>query len=321
MNKFIKLFLKPTLGKLKSKLNRLGYVVRKKDSIEFPKDTENSKKAIKDIKANTDRIKSFDGFKVVDQDREFLYDLVSEVFKNMNISPIIFELGVLRGENARNMYDKISPKEMFLIDAWSKQDLKSFEELNKGRDWVEGIDEQLFVDYFGGSLKDQSTFDNLLNEAKQRFLGINNVHFIRSSTSEAPKKLANSLRENVHLIYVDANHQYETVLDDLIDYLPFLHPHYGLFQLNDCCHSDSGIKQNLGVLEASFKFCRMFDFIPLVVVNRDFTDVILAKRGSLICELIDNTFNNSNIAYVELPSQLYPVASIKNGIRGNLSFV
>ena len=75
-----------------------------------------------------------------------------------------------------------------------------------------------------------------------------------------------------------------------------------------------------GVVEASHKFCRMHDFIPLVVINRDYTDVLLARRGSAICELVETMFNQSSVGYIELPFGLYPSAAVKDGFH-NLSFV
>lgn len=46
------------------------------------------------------------------------------------------EIGVLRGDNAKVMFDTLKPKELYLVDAWSKTDMDSFELLNKHRDWV-----------------------------------------------------------------------------------------------------------------------------------------------------------------------------------------
>lgn len=156
----------------------------------------------------------------------------------------------------------------------------------------------------------------LLSEAKKKFETAKNVQFSRTSTADGASKFDERLKAKAQLIYVDANHQYETVLDDLIDYLPFLDKDYGVYQLNDCCHSEAGIKQNLGVLEASYKFCRMYDFTPLVVVNRDFSDVLLARKGSVICELIGSVFKESSISFVELPFQLYPAAAVKKRMQG-----
>ena len=40
------------------------------------------------------------GLKIIDQDRTFLYRILSAVYKGLGVRPVVIELGVLRGANA-----------------------------------------------------------------------------------------------------------------------------------------------------------------------------------------------------------------------------
>ena len=76
------------------------------------------------------------------------------------------------------------------------------------------------------------------------------------------------------------------------------------------------------MLEASLRFCKIFDFIPLLITNTDFTDVLFAKRGSPIIGLVDTIVSTGDISYVEIPDQLFGSMKIKYGSgKINLSFI
>ncbi|NCX94652.1 MAG: class I SAM-dependent methyltransferase, partial [Gammaproteobacteria bacterium] len=97
-------------------------------------------------------------------------------------------------------------------------------------------------------------------------------------------------------------------------------PEDGVIQMNDCCHSKDGLKQNLGVLEATVKFLKMSEFVPVLTTNTDYTDVLLARRNSKLINVIDTIVNVNDINYVEVPSQLLGALTIKSGRRVNPSF-
>jgi hypothetical protein len=95
----------------------------------------------------------------------------------------------------------------------------------------------------------------------------------------------------------------------------------GVMLLNDCCHSPDGVKQNLGVLEAVTSFLRRKDFSPVALTNTDWSDLILARRDSVMEAAIDDAITNSKIPFVDVPSQLLPSARVVYGAqRKNISF-
>ena len=256
--------------------------------------------------------------KICNTNRDSFYFILDACFRQLKVRPKLIELGVLRGENAELMNSILKPELFLLIDAWSSAAFNEFIRLNQDRDWVEFVN--TFDDYFGGSIADQSTFERLHHVTEQRFEKNSNVKIIRATTSEALIDIERLHPEKkFDLIYVDANHQYENVLDDLINYQPKL-SEIGLFQLNDCCFSEAGVKQNLGVIEAVCRFAKQKNFIPVALTNNDFSDILLAHQHNPMLNMMDSIFQMSNIPYVDIPHQLLGAAKVLDG-SGKISFV
>ena len=252
-----------------------------------------------------------------------VYRLLNQVFEGAGIIPRICELGVLRGRNAMSLYNELSPSHMTLIDSWKTGAIISDYQLaNAHRPWVDKVGE--FSDYYGGSLNEQETFDRLFEEVKEKFKDKSNVEIIRGSTREVFSDIKSKvIGDPWHYIYIDANHAFENVFDDIMFYSELLHFDWGCIQLNDCCFSQEAIKQNIGVLEAATRFCKMRGFAPLLVVNKDFTDVVLARESSPFQKHFNNVIEKSDLSFVNLPSSLFPNLSVlRNGVnKPYLSFI
>lgn len=258
--------------------------------------------------------------KVMEANRTAIYSILARIFGQLGVRPSIAEVGVLSGNNAKILFDAFNPEKMFLIDAWSAEVcFTEYQLINAHRKWVDHPSE--YAAYFGGPVEEQSTFDALLEEARSKFSDKPNVEFLRSNSLDGFNELKNKGIKDFHLIYVDANHHYEKVLDDLMYYSELLHPELGCLQLNDCCHSEAGVKQNLGVLEAANKFCKMKDFVPVLAINRNFTDVLLAPRKSPMVNNISIVVESNDIVFVEVPNELFANMSVKVGKRPNISFM
>lgn len=229
------------------------------------------------------------------------------------------ELGVLRGENALQIHRALSPESLFLIDAWSSEVFIEYDRINSHRSWVTPIEQ--YSNYFGGSVFDQATLELLFEQTCRRFADIPNVQILRTDTRNAMKVLESQevLPRGIDFVYVDANHQYESVFDDLMLYSKIVSRN-GVIQLNDCCHSEAGVRQNLGVLEAVARFVKMSNFVPVAMTNTDFSDLILANRGSQTQQLLHKVIDRAKIIYVEVPEQLLASARVR-GDRGNISFI
>jgi Methyltransferase domain len=258
--------------------------------------------------------------KVIEANRNAIYTVLAHIFDELKVKPLLAEVGVLSGKNAVALYNVFKPEKLYLIDSWSADVcFKDYRLVNKHRSWVD--DPSKYASYFGGPIEEQATFDALFAEAQSKFPDKANVEFLRANSLEGVEQLKEKGQKDLHLIYVDANHQYEKVLDDLMYYRELLHPELGCLQLNDCCHSEAGTRQNLGVLEAANKFCKLADFVPVLAVNRNFTDVLLAPRSSPMVKNINIVVEASDVVYVEVPNELFANLSVKVGKRPNLSFM
>lgn len=258
--------------------------------------------------------------KVIEANRNVIYSILAHIYGELGVKSVLAEVGVLSGNNALALYQALKPEKMFLIDAWSADIcFTDYRQINQHRDWVD--DPSKYTSYFGGPIDEQATFDTLFEEAKSKFSGNENVKFIRENSLEGYAHLKEGGQKDIHLIYVDANHHYEKVLDDLMYYQELLHPELGCFQLNDCCHSEAGARQNLGVLEAANKFCKLKDFVPVLAVNRNFTDVLLAPRNSPMVKNINIVVESSDVVFVEVPNELFANLTVKVGKRPNISFL
>lgn len=256
--------------------------------------------------------------KVLMSNRELIYSVMRGCFDAIGTRPWAAELGVLDGRNAEVIDKVIAPERLFLVDAWSSQAFDDYRRNNQHRPWVNGIDS--FTNYFGGPVSEQATMDRLHAKAVDRFHHKSHATVIKSPTLPARETLGAMLGDRkLDYIYVDASHQYESVLDDLMFYDSLLGLD-GVLQLNDCCHSPAGVRQNLGVLEATLTFTKMADFMPVLVTNTDWTDILLVRRKSGIDQVIDKIVEINDVAYVEVPNQLLGALRIKDGKRANLSF-
>jgi hypothetical protein len=258
--------------------------------------------------------------KVVQLHRNDLYVLLGGAFRSLGIVPKVMELGVLRGENARKMHDALSPSLMVLIDSWSSAVIEAYCPFGELPPWVSPP--ETYDYYYGGSVREQATYDRIYDECALRFKDLPNVRMLRSPTFEAIARIEPETgASQFELVYIDANHQYEYVLRDLMCYQNFV-AEDGCMMLNDCCHSAGGVMQNLGVLEAVTSFLKRSDFRPIAMTNTDWSDLILTRKGSKLGQMIDYVITNSDIAYIDIPDQLLPAAKVIHGQkRINISFV
>lgn len=115
-------------------------------------------------------------------------DMFSYFEKNL----IIAELGVFRGDFSKIIFNKSKPQKLYLVD--------------------------LFSGYFGSGDKDGKNHINLHLEEeyiklKDFFKDDDNVIIIKSSTVDFLNSIEN---DYLDIIYVDADHSYESVKNDLI---------------------------------------------------------------------------------------------------------
>ena len=248
------------------------------------------------------------------------FGILGTIFRSAKISPEVAELGVLRGENALKMHEAMAPRHLVLIDSWNAKLMSDYSPFPELPPWVWPMEK--FDFYFGGSLQDQQTFHRLFEQCSARFAGIPNVTIINADTIKAiPLIKPRSGVEQFDVLYVDSNHQYEYVLRDLLSYDALVKKD-GVILLKNCCHSVDGIKQNIGALEAVCSFVKRTDFVPVAMTHQDWTEVMLARRGSFMEAAVHQLLAHSNVSYVEVPPQLLGAMRVVDCFETkNISFV
>ena len=202
-----------------------------------------------------------------------------------------------------------------LIDAWSSKSLtESYKPFNTNELQIGQIDLKEFGGYFGGNIDTQDTFDTVFKKVSKIFAGKKNVEIIRENTHEAVHKINSDSKFD--LIYIDACHQYEFVLRDLLLYSRYLDQN-SLIILNDYVRNDESDKQNIGVQVATKEFLNRNEGKNLEIICVCKTDVVIGYINSKINKIIRNLISLSDYDSIELPSQLATHANL-NG--GNLSF-
>ncbi len=258
--------------------------------------------------------------KVCEIDRNMMYRVLQHAFRALAIEkPRVIELGVCKGDNAQQLLEHLSPDPLILVDSWNVASLDAYSPFKQLPPWVDPPETYDF--YFGGPTREQTTWDRLHDGCQQRFATYPEVRIIRSFSVEAVPLIKETAGETpFDLIYVDASHQYEYVLRDLMVFQDLVGPN-GCLMLNDCCHSLDGMRQNLDVLEAASSFIKRSDFTPVAITNTDWSDVILVRKGSLLEQALHWTLVNSDVAFVEVPAQLLPAARLVRGDqRVHISF-
>jgi SAM-dependent methyltransferase len=168
-------------------------------------------------------------------------------------------------------------------------------------------------DHFGDdpSTTQEANYQHVVNQFRDE----NRVRIVRDNSFEAITSLPD---KHFDVIYIDANHQYEFVLRDLLEARHKLKPG-GLLLMNDFYEGPGGAEQNLGVLCATTTFVKRFDYFYVAMTHGAYADVALTDDPTsdlvksflhkLMCS--DLTFVGINDAVV--PNIRYKVFEKPNG--------
>lgn len=228
------------------------------------------------------------------------------------------EIGVHRGDFSDFMLRQIPLNNLYLVDKWSSQEIvNNFSPFDDMPFYItDRLDSDLMNSFFDGSPYEQETIEKHYKYTAERFANDPRVKIIRESSFDA---LSHFDSGELDLIYIDANHQYEFILRDLMTWSSKLSPD-GLMILNDCIISPKGVKQNLGVLQAAMTFIRNSDFIPIAIHLRDFADLVLINKNSKYLDLVSSNLQRYDNC-IELPDCLIGQFSLKdNGPASYFSF-
>jgi Methyltransferase domain len=169
---------------------------------------------------------------------------------------ICAEIGVHKGDFSEDILSSIKPVRLHLIDPW---------EFVKGPEYKEA--------WYGGKTSEgQATMDERFQSVKRRFrkeISVGQVVLHRGCSSKVADEFIDGYFD---WIYIDGNHLYEYVKQDLELYYPKVKG--GGYLAGD----DYGVKGwwSNGVQEAADDFVRQRPGLPLEVIGNQF---IIAKKG------------------------------------------
>jgi hypothetical protein len=207
------------------------------------------------------------------------------------------ELGVFKGENAEFIFNTVEPKELHLIDQWKY----NFNEINPFYDIPEHLSEVENVTkfYMGNNINESLQGYSL--DVRRKFKDNKNVFIYRKKTYEAVKEFQDNYFD---FIYIDASHQYEYVLRDLLDWSPKL-KQGGIIFMNDFYESEEGRKQNLGTIPAVSSFMkrgnsgRFFEYLALT--SEPWSDLTITNdKNSPYCRDFLNNLLSSGKFIIEI---------------------
>lgn len=153
-------------------------------------------------------------------------------FKHKEI--VVVEIGTYQGFHAENLLKKLNIKKLYIIDPYEE-----------------------YKDYLDSeALQTQSRLSSVEIQAKNRLEKYSDkIVWLKSLSTEAIK----SIREKVDMVYIDANHEYEYVKEDLKNYYKILKDG-GIMSGHD-------IAACPGVGKALIEFCYGREINPIITRN------------------------------------------------------
>lgn len=251
--------------------------------------------------------------------RDAFYQISRFAFDAIGVQPLAAELGVFKGDNAASLLATLNPKHLTLLDTWSAGEFKNAikDETGQMEPWLD--DKSALNAYYGGQTDQQVFWDRLHSGVTSRFADQSQVTVIKGDSTTLHNRAA---QQTVSLgkydfLYVDGNHRFEPVFRDLMLYSELVGDN-GIIQINDCSHSALGLRQNLGVLEATVRFLKLGGWEPIAINTNDFADLLIARKNSPMANKLKDLFFASNLNYIEVPAALLANARI---VRGEHKFI
>lgn len=144
----------------------------------------------------------------------------------------VVEVGTGLGVNALNLLSELNIKKLYCVDPFIPYADDSENSLSK-------------------SSQERRSYIVQAEQTVQKLSSYSNVQFVRKSSAEACKEIS-----NVDFVYVDGNHSYEHVLEDLKNYYPLV-KEKGIIAGHDIGRSN--------VYRALYDFCKANSVVPFIL--------------------------------------------------------
>lgn len=236
------------------------------------------------------------------------------------------EIGVFAGDNAARLLKVCEPSELHLIDPWH---------FDLDFDWFNPPEwSPLFGDArrlvrqlstwarVPGGRHVNQLFEALHQIVTQRFAKDSRVIIHRARSREAAQTFPDGYFD---FVYVDGDHRYQAVLDDLTLYDGKL-TESGIFLGDDFCEHGAEENAEYGVIAAVNKFLKRTGPRTVILNNERFSFFALLKAESPMGADIIQSMIDARIAFIEIPDALMPNYHFKflkrtdGSVRGIPSF-
>ena len=210
------------------------------------------------------------------------------------------EIGVYRGDFSQKVLEICEPNEFHLIDNW-KFEIKEHNPFDDTPDNFSGFAGKIHWEHFGDD--PNATQEENYQYVKSRFEHLSHVKVVRSNSIDGMKGFADHYFD---VMYIDANHQYEYILRDLMEARKKLKPG-GILLLNDFYEGPGGAEQNLGVMGAANTFVKRYGFHYLAMTHGAYCDVAMTDdpNSSFVQEFLAN-LNDSDLVFIGISDVLVP---------------
>ena len=205
------------------------------------------------------------------------------------------EIGVAEGAYSAAILEAAQPGELHLSDPWSH--LEPGSGLMQGRELLGGIDAARARGERFDAPPPNFEGDKLYAKVVERFEGDPRVRLHRQYSYKAAAGFDEGFFD---FVYIDGNHHYEFVLQDLQDFAARLKPG-GLLFGHDFFEDAFARRENYGVVDAVSVFVKRSDFRFLMLTWEPFSTFCLARRlDGFAGEFLRNVFE-SETQMIEIP--------------------
>jgi SAM-dependent methyltransferase len=210
------------------------------------------------------------------------------------------EIGVYRGDFSQKVLEVCSPSEFYLIDNW-KFELTEHNPFTDNADNFSGFMGRIHWEHFGDD--PNATQQKNFEYVRDRFAQCANVKIVRARSIEAMRELGDG---HFDVMYIDANHQYEYALRDMMEARKKLKPG-GIMLLNDFYEGPGGAEQNLGVIGAVNTFVKRYDFHYVAMTHGAYSDLALTDdpQSAFVAEFLAN-LKDSDLVFIGIPDAIVP---------------
>ena len=181
------------------------------------------------------------------------------------------EIGVAHGDFSEVLLDRARPSLLYLIDPWSHQEPDN-------RDPATYLKEISRSSDSFGPPAENALGDERYAAVCQRFANRPEVVFSRQFSYKVAKEFSDGYFD---FVYIDGNHTYEYVFQDLLDFAPKVKDD-GLIMGHDFFEDAFANEQRYGVIDAVHRFLRRAggDYRLICLTYEPFSSYVIAKSGS-----------------------------------------